>query len=266
MTTPRLPDFIVIGARRSGTTSLFRWLADNPSIGVPGSKELHYFDTDRFGDHDWYAGQFRLPEPVVGEATPRYLVTSAAPTRIAALVPRVRLIAALRHPVDRAVSTYWMEFERGREHRPLQQALSEDLDATDHGYLWESRYVEHLARFRRHFPAEQLLVLYTDELECQPRRAYERACEFLAVAPDPVPASVGERANGYRTIHSLRVRSLARRLPSVAARAVGRLNSRTATYPVPSDDLRARLVDHFAIPNRQLQELVGSPVPVAWGS
>lgn len=122
-----LPDFLVVGAQRAGTTSLHEWLSSHPDVTASSRKELHFFDTGRRSPN-WYRSQFpirnrRGSRPLLVESTPRYLVHPLAPQRIHALLPDVQLLILLRNPVDRALSAYRMAVLNGRESLGLMDAL-----------------------------------------------------------------------------------------------------------------------------------------------
>lgn len=160
-----LPDFLVIGAQKAGTSSLHQFLSKHPelSAGV-GIKEIHYFDTERVGDLTWYRSHFRFRRPfaalpLVFESTPRYLFHQRAASRISATLPDVRMIALLRSPVDRAISAYRMEVSRGRESLPMMEAMVAEEDRLapfvassdfDRPLVWDLAY-----KLRGHY-AEQL--------------------------------------------------------------------------------------------------------------
>src|SRR5687768_13237463 len=99
----RLPDFLIIGAQRGGTTSLYRYLTEHPEIDPAVRKEIHFFSRHHEQGLDWYRAHFprRDESSLVGEASPNYLVHPDVPARVAAALPRVKLIALLRNPVDR---------------------------------------------------------------------------------------------------------------------------------------------------------------------
>src|ERR1051326_983405 len=112
----RLPTFLIIGAGRSGTTSLARYLGSHPHVFMARAKEMHFFDSDS-KTREWYRPRFAEArrQTAVGEATPNYLYEPAAIKRMAAIVPEARLIAILRDPVDRAYSHYWQNRSLGKE-------------------------------------------------------------------------------------------------------------------------------------------------------
>src|SRR3984885_6145785 len=141
-----MPAFIIIGASRSGTTSLYDWLTSHPDVSAATRKELHYFtDRNYHKGPRWYRSQFPLARPgrITGESTPQMLYHPLSPERAAADLPATtRFIALLRDPVDRAISHYWQIRRAGRESEDLETALSleaerlsREMDDFRHGRL-----------------------------------------------------------------------------------------------------------------------------------
>lgn len=128
MAIPGKVDFLVIGAQKSGTTSLFHYLRAHPRIHIPFVKEIGFFSNERKFRKgvQWYLKHFSDAEPhqIVGEVSPQYMAHPAAPGRIHSLFPDTRLIAVLRNPIDRAHSAYRMAVRRGGEKRAVEEALS----------------------------------------------------------------------------------------------------------------------------------------------
>ena len=134
-----LPDFVVIGAQKAGTTSLYRMLRKHPQVHMPRTKELHYFDFHYERGPEWYAAQFRPGrwERRRGEATPNYMWGPLARQRLIADLPSARIIAILRNPVDRAYSHYWHDRRRREMERhdravqpTFEQALARERPVT----------------------------------------------------------------------------------------------------------------------------------------
>jgi hypothetical protein len=239
-----LPDFLVIGAQKAGTTALYAYLRRHPAITGPSWKEVSYFDRHYARGAAWYRGNFPLRRGrLVGEASPSYLFHPLAPRRAAALVPDARLIALVRDPVERALSHYHHEVDFGREHLSFEDALEQEearlageLERMladpryfsrawwDHTYLARGRYAEQLERWYAAFPPEQVLVLANEELAGRPAETYARVLDFLGAAPHELDS-----------------------YPRVFDRE----------YPDMDAATRARLADYFAGPNRRLYDLLG---------
>ena len=265
--TGRLPDHLVIGAAKAGTTSLSRWLDAHPDVYVPPSKELHFFDRDAQWERgvDWYATNFADAGDAasVGEATPAYLFVPEAPKRIASVVPDARLIAVLRNPVDRAYSHYWHAHEWGGEPRTFEDAVEASLrgDETVRPYLPRGYYLEQLQRYEELFSREQMLILRFEDLAADPVGTFRRVCGLLGIR-DVAPRNVGKVYNAHSRHRSSRLRARMegvrawRRAPGLA-RAVDRLNTSERAYPAMPQPLRRRLVEHFAERNEALAQHLG---------
>lgn len=247
-----LPDFLILGAQKAGTTALYAYLRRHPAITGPSWKEVSYFDRHYARGPNWYRGNFpnllRTRGELVGEASPSYLFHPLGPERVKELVPGARLIALVRNPVDRALSHYNHEVALGREPLSFEDALAAEPDRlrgeetrlrADPGYFsseWWSHtykarglYAEQLERWLHLFPREQLLILPSEELLGEPGPAYARVLEFLGAA--------SHRLDSY---------------PRVFERQ----------YEGMKPETRAELAGYFAEPNRRLYELLGRDL--AW--
>jgi Sulfotransferase domain len=253
-----LPDFLIVGAQRSGTTSTYDYLAAHPGVRPAKRKEVHYFGVGENYARGpaWYRAWFPVDDRVqtgdrwiTGEASPYYLFHPCVPERAADLLPDARLIAILRDPTDRAMSAYHHAVRGSWETRSLETAIADELaQAADrppcrdfdavggplrrHAYLARGRYAEQLARWFTHFPREHVLVLDT--------------------------ASVIDPAGAGRA-------ALCRFLGLEVADAPGRFawNNRQH-YDAPDPAIRRRLDDHFRPYNEELWTLLGERWH--WGS
>jgi Sulfotransferase domain len=262
----RLPTFLIVGAMRSGTTSLARYLGEHPDVYVAAEKEVHFFDRHWDRGLDWYRERFAAAggARAVGEATPAYLYEEPALRRISEVLPDVRLLVVLRNPVDRAYSHYWLERGLGRERRSFADAVADGSPDPERDYLAWSRYLPQLELVTRYVPRGSLLVLLFEDLVEDPRSAFRTACGFLGVDRDFVPGNLGRDINRYRDYRSLRLRMYARRPPStLLKRALARLNTVPhSSYPPMDPETRARLVPAFRESNRALGRWLGSDVSV----
>lgn len=224
-------DFIVIGAQKAATTSLFEHLKYHPELCLPPDKEAPYFSHDDAYAHGWdtYMREtfaFSDPWRKWGTVTPQYMVggvyeaaiTRAAgprhdertvPLRIREQLPDVRLVAILRDPVERARSHHRMALMNGFERRPFDEAIRELLrpeslaqsrqrPEVNTGYVTWGEYGRILAGYLDVFPREQILVVFTEELERAPERLLRRVHEFLDVTPDFIPDNLGIRYRAGR--------------------------------------------------------------------
>ncbi len=203
-TASQLPDFMVLGARKSGTTSLYRYLKSHPEVYLSPIKEPRYFafpDTRPvFGGPDrsvpviWKLEDYRrlfaarTTERVAGEMSPLYLYSPCAPGAIRKLIPHAKLIAILRDPAERAYSSFCHNRRDGIE--PLADfAAALDAEEKRIAQGWWSRYhyrtqgfyVPQLKRYLELFPREQMLILVYDDMVADCPGFLKRICSFLGV-------------------------------------------------------------------------------------
>lgn len=210
-TTRLRPSFLIVGAQRSGTTSLYRALMAHPRILPAMRKEVHYFDFQYHKGAAWYLAHFppssrwsREQGVLTGEASPYYFVHPLAPERACAFDPTMRIIAILRDPVLRAFSHYRHNRARGQEPLGFEEALAAEPDrlAADvdqmtvpphcysrshhlYSYADRGRYACQLERWLKHFPAKQVLVIEAQALFASPTRTVAAVFAFLSLpAPD----------------------------------------------------------------------------------
>jgi hypothetical protein len=255
------PDFLIVGAQRCGTTSLFRGLAEHPSVVPPlMHKGVHFFDTpDAYARGvRWYRGHFPLRavadrraqgRAMTGEASPYYMFHPLGAERIAAALPAARLIVLLRDPVERAFSAYKQETARGFETETFEHALElepkrllgevERLVADPnyysfahqhHAYLARGEYAAQLERIFAAVRNSRVLVMYTDRLfaPTTQREAWQRILDYLD-------------------------------LPPWEPHTFPHANAKPGAPMQPA--LRRRLEAHFAAPDQRLAELIGETPP-----
>jgi len=234
-----LPEFVIIGAAKCGTTSLYAWLCDHPRVEKARMKEIHYFSFYHYRGDDWYrhffpsererrsfAAQHGRPF-ITGEASPSYMLDPLAPPRMAKLIPRAKLIVQLRNPVDRAYSQFQMRRREGEE--PIESFMTA-VDTEEHKrdpsvtrtYLARGRYAEQLERWFEFFPRTQIHILTMDELAADPQGVLDSVHGYLGIAPrraehleprfgaqyDPLPADARARLNDYFAAHNKRLYEL----------------------------------------------------------
>jgi hypothetical protein len=249
-----LPDFLVIGAQKAGTTALYAYLLRHPAIVGPSWKEVSFFDRHYARGEAWYRGHFPNTlrrravarrtgaAPLAGEASPSYVFHPCVPARVAQLVPDVRLIVLVRNPVDRALSHYHHEVALGRESLSFEDAIEREDERMsgelermrdpsyfshawwNYTYLARGRYAEQLERWLAVFPRERLLVVPSEDLLDRPADTYVRVLEFIGAPPHELDA-----------------------FPKIFEREYAPMEPAT----------RQRLAGRFAEPNRRLYELLG---------
>src|SRR5436190_1843341 len=161
-----LPNLVVIGAKKAGTTSLYHYLDSHPDISMSREKELDFFVAERNWPRGpgWYRRHFNADVAVRGEASPYYTALPThrgVPARMANVVPEARLIYVVRDPIERLVSHYHMAIATGRERRPLRAAVA---DFSESWYVAHGRYWMQLEPYLRRFAPEQVLVVDQDDL------------------------------------------------------------------------------------------------------
>lgn len=206
-----LPDFIIAGAQKSGTTSLFAYLSQHPLLHPSSIKEVHYFDGGLTPEIDtyqlgvnWYRAHFPLQRNVLSnhqvfEASPLYQLNPLVPERISQLLPNAKLIFVLRNPVERAISHYFHELRKGQEDLPIEEALRNEeariqsvVEANDfksqtfmsHTYKTRGIYAEQLSRYFEWFSRDNCLVLNSKQLFEQPKETLKRVFEFVETDAD----------------------------------------------------------------------------------
>ncbi len=265
---PRLPDFLVIGAPKAGTSTLAADLAWHPELWLPQRKELGYFDVRwRREPVESYLAEYASapPDVLVGEATPTYLHVPGAIDRIADVAPAVRLVVALRDPVARAWSHYWYNrTARLVEDRPPEEAFADDPDE----YLAPGRYAQHLRAVLERFDRSQVYAFTLDDMIADPGATFRDICRHLDVA-ELVPEHVGRARNRAYSVRwpvlrrqMVRFR-LWRRLPFRLGFRLDEWNRLPLDVPPMPADLRARVADHYAADTADLVTLLGRHVP--WG-
>jgi hypothetical protein len=249
-----LPDTLVIGAQRSGTSSLYRYLGAHPGVAPSFRKEVEFFSRYYSRGVPWYRAHFELEagrRRLRFEATPDYLFHPLAPARAAAVVPEARLVVLLRDPVARAWSHHQHMVGLGYESLPFDAALdaeesrcAPDLAALasdpDHdakallrySYVARGRYAEQLDRWLAAFPPDRLLVVRSEDFFRDTVTEFGRILDFLELEPWSPAAFTNE----------------------------SRLQGRPSATGLPVDS-ETRLRQVFAEPNRLLVDLLGAAAP-----
>jgi len=205
-----LPDFLIIGAARSGTTSLYEYLMQHPCVEPCIVKQLHYFDTYFNRGTKWYQANFPLKTTkfynekflknkfITGEATPYYLQNPNAPRRVFELIPNSKIIVLLRNPVDRAYSHYQRRLKNGTEKLSFEE-VTEHEDSRIKGemekmqkdekyfslkyhqlsYISAGLYEEHLKRWMQFFPKNQIMIIQSEDFFKNSSKIFSKVLNFL---------------------------------------------------------------------------------------
>lgn len=196
-------DFLVIGAQKGGTTSLWQYLSEHPRLCMPTSKEMPFFTRKEPKPANFHDGVRKVfvdapSGSLLGKVTPNYMIggpeagVEVVAERIAATLPDVKLIALLRDPIERAVSHYVMSVRRKWERRSVNVALSDLLAPGElrnarlhpvptNSYLAAGEYGRVLGAYRAVFPASQLLVAFTEDLASDPGEVLDSVLDFLGL-------------------------------------------------------------------------------------
>ncbi|MDZ4753797.1 MAG: sulfotransferase [Phycisphaerae bacterium] len=198
----QLPDVVILGAQKAGTTSLSAWLTQHPQCWVAPEKEVHFFDIHFGKGVAWYRSRFAPAPPgrLRCEATPYYLFHPRCPARIAATLPSAKFIVMLRDPVDRAISSYFHAVQHGREPLPLEAALEAESERLAHDaarmhtdphaygehHQWNSyqargRYTEQLDRYFALLPRSQFHIAFLEDLIRDPGATLAGIAAFLGI-------------------------------------------------------------------------------------
>jgi len=261
----RYPDFIIIGAQRCGTTSLYDYICMHPSVLKALRKEVHFFDfTYKYGI-DYYLAFFpsKLSSYIykqitgrtiiTGEASPYYLFHPDVPRRMAKYLPKVKLIVLLRNPVDRAFSHYHHERRTGRETLSFEEAIEleeerlkgeEERLLNDEGYISYNHirfaylrrgiYHEQIRRWLMYYPKEQLLILRSEDLFSRTEEIVLKTLEFINVRSEGSQLDMDYKIDS--SVHS------------------HRMNPAT----------RSKLVEFYRPHNRKLEEMLGRKFDWDW--
>ena len=178
-----LPTFVIIGAMKGGTSSLYHYLSAHPEICMSSIKETDFFieEKNHRRGRAWYESLFRGTAKQYGEASPNYAKWPwfrGVPERMHALVPEARLIYVVRDPIERMISHYAHNVAAGNESRPIDEALRPPAARR---YLAPSQYCTQLQLFEERYPSRQVLVLSSESLRDQRRTALGQVFEFLGV-------------------------------------------------------------------------------------
>jgi hypothetical protein len=251
-----LPGFLIVGAQRSGTTSMSRMLGRHPAVAHTAlNQEVHYFDARYGRGLGWYRSHFPLAAsarraagldmaPVAFDSSPYYMFHPLAPGRICRDLPGVKLLVLLRDPVERSYSAHAHESAYGFETEPYGRALEleegrlrgeadrivadpsyHSFSHQHHSYRARGRYAEQLERLSELFGRERLHVVDSGDFFADPGSAFDRVLDFLG-------------------------------LPSVPCPDVGRRNARPRPAPVPAS-IRAELEDYYRPHDEQLAQWLG---------
>lgn len=259
-----LPNLIVIGAERCGTTSLHRYLASHRQIFMSAQKELNFFVAEgnwRRGA-SWYAGCFPVDAPVRGESSPSYTSHPqfvGVPARMSSLVPSAKLVYLVRDPVERAISAVHLARAIGLERATPDAALR----MASNPYITRSRYATQLEQYLEHFPVDAIAVIDSHDLRVRRAETLRAIFRFLGIDEEGWSAEMDEefgtlkrrRRNiagqmlfgvGLKTLGDPRTRSIMRHAPSWAAAPLTAPMTPTVVNAAVRDELVSTFTDEAA--------------------
>ena len=263
-----LPDFLIVGAMKCGTTALRSYLQQHPEIYI-APRAIHFFDREENYERGlgWYERHFERggAHRAIGEKTPGYCFKSLAPERIHRHLPRTKLIFILRDPVARAYSHYWHRLRRGKERiafeAVLAQGLAEErtLGQTRCEVLSRGRYAEQVQRYLQFFSRDQMHFILAEDFLRDSRQDLRRIFELIGVSADASVDFNSLRNTGYVPRSSPLV-WYSRKLfkGSFPYQLISRLNRGARTsYPPMADETREQLQHYYRPHNRALADLLG---------
>lgn len=202
-----LPDFIIVGAMKGGTSSLYSYLSSHPQVLPSLTKEVHFFDNNFDKGVYWYRRffptKFRMigSDFVTGESSPYYLYHPHTARRIHEVIPEVKIVILLRDPVERAISHYWDMVNIGLEDLPMKQAFKKENERIKnekekirhnsqyksfnhqmYSYLDRGKYLEQVERYIKYFGNDNIKLLKSKQLFEDTQKTFRRVTRFLGIS------------------------------------------------------------------------------------
>lgn len=284
-----VPNFLILGTAKSGTTTLCRVLEHHPDIAMSRPKEPLFFESefDRGLEYYWdtYYSHWQN-ETAIGEARVAHFHLSYAAENIAKALPDAKLIVILRNPVDRAFSHWWMNKSHGSEPDSFHVALQKNVEAIKNGrhfegaegqanwldytskdrrtasvYLEVGQYAENIDLYLKHFSRSQLLVLFFDDLTCKPEKVFQQICDFLEI-PYCESLPIQRQDNQASNSASVGLRAISKKsrvsqfVPLSVKRTLHKLTSQLGGRPSMDDKSRQFLIDYYRTHNERLEKIL----------
>ncbi len=271
-----LPNFLICGIQKGGTTSLYHYLREHPDIFLPAVKEVNFFHLNYDKGRVWYETHFapHASQRALGEVSPLYMWYPEVPERIQHLIPETRLIFMLRNPIDRAYSNYW--FNLSRSAQSSSQSFGEAIRSAygQQHYLSKGFYIEQIERFLPLFPRENLHFIISEDLQRDTLKTVAACCRFLNVDDSYQPDTTSRhnvtllpKSSIAKALYSLggpvkkvvlplTPKALRRATKSARKSAHGAFFAPGKTPPMDETD-RIYLREIFANHNQRLSEFLG---------
>ena len=258
-----LPNTIVIGGERCGTTWLYDCLREHPEIFFTGKKEIDFFSRNYDKGLNYYESFFSTAingkYKIVGEKSTDYLAYNLCPERINKHIPDASLISILRNPIDRAVSHY-SAFIQPNSNLEFKEVIIKNPGLLDSGC-----YYEHLKRYYRFFNKDQMLVMIFDDIKLEPLKFIQKVYDFLNVDVSFIPESLEKKVNlavypGLKKIlYNKKTSWLIYFLKNTFLENIIRqvlFQRKKNQKSIINNEIRDELFDYFHEPNKKLSELI----------
>jgi hypothetical protein len=221
-----LPDFVILGTHKGGSSSLYNYVAQHPQIAPSFRKEVHFFCSNHARGDDWYRAHFPKrnampPGTITGESTPLYLLHPHAPERAKQSIPGAKFLVLLRDPVERTISHYYHQIRKDRETFTLDDALAAESERTDadwqnllddpghtieparrFSYKRRSLYAEQLERWFACYDRDRFFIESSEAFFTEPAVVLQKAFAFLGVDPDVTIPDLRPRNVGLKKADS----------------------------------------------------------------
>jgi len=256
------PSFLIIGAAKAGTTSLFHLLVQHPQINEALEKEIHFFDLNYYRGLNWYRYHFPIKKRIciTGEASPLYLYWPETEKKVAKWFPYIKLIVILRNPIDRAYSQYqhairngneFLSFEEGITHE--EKRLTSDFGKMEFSYLSRSLYYEQLSMWFKKFPRKQFCIIENEDFKNNTQEVVNTIFNFLNLPNHTLKSIPKLRSSGDPAIHNM--------YESKASSDIGidgqpHIEDKVGDYTPMNPKTRKNLIDYFFLPNEALFSLL----------
>jgi len=290
----QLPDFVIIGAAKSATSSMYNYLREHKDVFMPDIKETNYFAYSDDINETKFLGNYQVTKfhaktleeyklhfanvngaKILGEASPVYLSSPIAANKIKALIPEVKIIASLRNPVDRALSSYIMHCRLGRESRTPNEAFA---NLNKEAYVLAGQYYPLMQRYYELFDEEKIQVLLFEDLKLKPVEKMQEVYRFIGAddrfepCTDKVHNKGGVASGSLAKIVGASVKTVSNSLLGEAVKNIlprdlkrqlrGSIESCYLKYPEFDDVLVQRLTDFYEKDNENLAQLTGLDISV----